>query len=617
MRYPDPTVAASVSAGRIPLTLFFCPMGTRTFILPFSLLCTLTLAAPGCYREAPADLVLRGGSVYTMASPARAEAVVVRGTRIVFVGADAEVGRFVGPATRVVDLAGRMVLPGFRDTHAHPATSGVELNECRLDDLAMAEAILAQIQTCAETTPAGAWLRGGGWALPAFPRANPTRDALDAATPDHPAFLLAADGHSAWVNSLALERAGITRATPDPPNGRIERDNSGAPSGTLREAAVDLVNRALPAYTADQWRAGIQDALRLANSFGITAVHEAALTPESLEAYAALAAEQRLSARVIGALFVSPEGGLAQVDSFISVRARHPATPFFRIDAAKLMADGVIESGTAALLAPYLGASEAAEVAEVAAATGPVTGPATGPVTGPATGPVTGPATYRPGQLDTLVAALDVSDFQIHIHAIGDRAVRMSLDAIAHARRDGSHSAPPILVHIQLIDPADLPRFAELGVVGSFQPLWAYADTYITELTEPVLGPERSRWLYPIASLSATGAVVAGGSDWNVSSMNPLDAIQVGITRRALEDSTGPAWIPQERVDLTTLLRMYTINAAMAAGDAGENGSLEVGKQADIVVLERDLYAIPPHDIHRVRVDMTVVDGVVVYSRAP
>ncbi len=561
---------------------------------PGRLLIVLALTAAGCTREAPADLVLRGGVVYTMASPARAEAVAVRGGRLVFVGANAEAEPFIGPETRVVDLAGRMVLPGFRDTHAHPATSGVESNECRLDDLPTAEAILTQIQGCVESTPPGAWLRGGGWALPAFPKANPGREALDAATPDHPAFLLAADGHSAWVNTRALERAGITRDTSDPPNGRIERDASGAPSGTLREAAVDLVYHTLPPYSPAQWRDGIQDALGLANSFGITAIHEAALTPESLEAYAALAAEDGLTARVIASLFVTPEAGLAQVDSFITVRDRHPATPFFRVDAAKFMADGVIESGTAALLAPYLGASENSEAAAY-----------------------TGPANYRPGQLDTLAAALDGAGFQIHIHAIGDRAVRMSLDAVAHARREGLYHVPPILAHIQLIDPADLQRFAELGVLGSFQLLWAYADTYITDLTEPVLGPERSRWLYPIASLVGTGAVVAGGSEWNVSSLNPLDAIQVGLTRRALEDSTGPAWIPQERVDLTTLLRMYTINAAIAAGENGENGSLEVGKRADLVVLDRDLYDIPPYDIHRVGVDLTVVDGAVVFERDP
>jgi hypothetical protein len=220
--------------------------------------------------------------------------------------------------------------------------------------------------------------------------------------------------------------------------------------------------------------------------------------------------------------------------------------------------------------------------------------------------------------LDTLAAALDAAGFQIHVHAIGDRAIRMSLDALAFARgQNGPRDARPILAHIQLFDPSDLPRFPELGVVGSFQPLWAYADAYITDLTEPVLGPERSRWLYPIASLVETGAVVAGGSDWNVSSMNPLDAIQVGITRRALDDSTGTAWLPDERVDLTTMLRLYTINAAYAAGDEANAGTLEAGKVADLVVLERDLYETPPAHLRAVPVTLTVVDGRIVYSILP
>lgn len=245
----------------------------------------------------------------------------------------------------------------------------------------------------------------------------------------------------------------------------------------------------------------------------------------------------------------------------------------------------MIEAKTAALLAPYVGGNDA------------------------------GAPVFRPGQLDSLVTALDAAGIRIHIHAIGDRAIRMALDAIEQARRiNGVKDNRPILAHIQLFDPADIPRFKALGVVASFQPLWAFADAYITDLTEPVLGPARSRWLYPIGSMVKSGAVVAAGSDWTVSSMNPLEAIQVAVTRRAPEDSMpGAPWIPEEVVDVATMLRAYTANGAWAAGDEAETGTIEVGKAADLIVLDRDLTAIPPHRISRARVLLTVFDGRVVY----
>jgi hypothetical protein len=457
-----------------------------------------------------------------------------------------------------------------------------------LDDLATVSALESAIRDCVARAEPGAWIRGSGWALPLFPNAHPRRALLDALAPENPVYLVAADGHSAWVNTRTLELAGIDRHTPDPPGGRIEREPTGHPTGTLREAAAGLVATRLPAHSSEEWEAGITAALEMASRYGITAMHEAGIGVEALRAYAALDADGRLNARIVGAFYADPGKGPAQVDSLVALRARHPPTPFFRMEAVKIMADGVIESGTAALLEPYAGTDHR------------------------------GSALFRAGQLDTLAAALDAAGFQIHVHAIGDRAIRMSLDALAFARgQNGPRDARPILAHIQLFDPSDLPRFPELGVVGSFQPLWAYADAYITDLTEPVLGPERSRWLYPIASLVETGAVVAGGSDWNVSSMNPLDAIQVGITRRALDDSTGTAWLPDERVDLTTMLRLYTINAAYAAGDEANAGTLEAGKVADLVVLERDLYETPPAHLHAVPVTLTVVDGRIVYSILP
>jgi hypothetical protein len=557
-------------------------MATRAS-LPILLLGLLLPAA--CSRTGHADLVLRHGVIYPDAGDsATVESLAERNGRIVYAGDDRGARSYIGDRTEVVELAGRMVLPGFHDTHIHPG-NGIELAECTLEDLSTGQAILDSVSRYAAAHPDLAWVRGRGWQLPVFPEANPRKEWLDRIVPDRPVYLSAADGHSAWVNSRALALAGITRTTRDPPNGRIERDRvTGEPTGTLREGATDLVRVLLPARTPEEVRAGIARALAMANRVGITTVHEANAGPELLQAYATLDSAGQLSARVIAALQVDPRAGPAQVDSLRAWRGRYHGTHFFSPSAAKIFADGVIEAKTAALLAPYVGSEERGE------------------------------PNLSPAAMDTLVAALDAAGFQVHVHAIGDRAVRMSLDAYAFARRhNGPRDARPIIAHLELIDPADIPRFASLGVIPSFQPLWAFADNYITDLTEPILGPERSRWLYPIGSVAKAGAHLAAGSDWSVSSMNPLEAIQVAITRRGPDSPPGPAWIPEETVDLPTMLRAYTSGGAYAAGAEASNGSLEVGKAADLIVLDRNLYRIPVTQLHSARVLLTLLDGKVVW----
>lgn len=543
--------------------------------------------APACRPRQPADWVLRNAAVYTMADSTPVQAIAIRGGEIVFVGSDAGADRYLGDSTAVLDLGGRMILPGFHDTHVHPSSGGLTMAECNLEGLSSRAAILDSVRACAAALPEGAWVRGRGWELPLFPGANPRKQWLDQIVPDRPVYLAAADGHSAWVNSRALALAGVTRTTADPPHGRIERDPAtGEPSGTLRESATALVARHLPPYTLAQRKEGIKRALVLANRLGITSVLDARTGPETLEAYAELDREGGLTARVSAAMYVDPEKGMDQVDSLVAWRKRYAGTRYFRPDAAKLFADGVIEAHTAALLEPYTGTDQR------------------------------GTANFRAGQMDSLVAALDRAGLQIHIHAIGDRGVRMALDAIAgaEAANGARASRRPIVAHLELVDPADLPRFKALGVIASFQPLWAFADPYITDLTEPVLGPERSRWLYPIGSVVKSGAVVAAGSDWTVSSMNPLEAIQVALTRRAPDDTAGgPAWIPEEVVGLGTMLEAYTRNGAWATGDEDANGTLEVGQAADLVVLDGDLFRIPVTRIHEMRVLLTIMDGKEVY----
>ncbi len=542
----------------------------------------LLAALAGCRAAAPADLVLRGGVIYPFAvDSAPAEALAVRDGMVVYVGGDGGATALIGRATRVIDLGGRVVLPGLHDTHVHPR-GGIAMTEIVLNDLQDRQAILDTVRSWAARHPERSWVRGRGWQLPVFPGANPRREWLDLAVPDRPVYLVAADGHSAWVNSRALDLAGVTRDTPDPPAGRIERDPSGQPSGTLRESAMELVERHLPPRTPEETVAGLLRALAMANRYGITSLHDGAAGPALLAGYATLDREGRLTARVTAALQTDPAAGPAQVESLRVWRGRYAGTRYFRPAAAKIFADGVMEPRTAWLLEPYLRA-----------------------------GGSRGLPNLLPGAMDTLVTALDAAGFQVHVHAIGDAAVRMALDAFAAARRaNGPRDARPIVTHLELIDSTDIPRFAALGVVASVQALWAYADPYITEMTEPFLGPARSRWLYPIGALARSGAIVAGASDWSVSSMNPFEAIQVALTRRGPSDTlAGPAWNPAQVVDLNTMLRAYTTAGAHASFTEAVTGTLEPGKAADLVVLDRDPHRSLPTRLHQVRVLLTLLEG--------
>jgi predicted amidohydrolase YtcJ len=546
-------------------------------------------AGPEAVGE-PADLVLTNAVAWTM-DPAlpRAEALAVRGEQIVYVGDAAGVAPWIGAQTEVVDVAGGMVLPGFQDAHVHVLESGIALADCDLSAAADGDAVLAAVAACAAADGGTGWLRGGGYQLTYFPGGRAQASTLDRVVAARPVFLLSSDAHSAWVNSAALARAGITARTPDPAAGRIERDpTTGEPSGTLREAAVDLVARLLPPRTAEERRAGLRRGLEVARGFGITAFQDANVDAENLAAYAELAARGELTARVSVALGVDPERGPEQVSELSALRQRYQGG-LLRVGTAKLFLDGVIEAQTAALLEPYVGM-------------------------GPGMEDYRGELNYEPRRFEQIVLELDRQGFQIHIHAIGDRAIRVALDALEGARQaNGARDARHHLAHIQLWNPADIPRLRELGVIANFQPLWAYADAFITDLTEPFLGPERSRWLYPIKSVVDSGAEVVFGSDWDVSTMNPLPAIEVGITRQDPDDPQSPVWLPEQRVDLATMLAGYTTKAARVNFLDQQTGSITVGRAADLVVLDLDLSAIPAHEIGDAQVLLTLFAGRVVY----
>ena len=546
-----------------------------------------TAACRGNSNATPADLVFRHGPIYTMdAARSWAGAVAVRGGRIVYVGPDSLPPGTIGPGTEVVDLAGKLLLPAFQDGHVHLIDGGVEQGDCDLTDASDADEVKAAVRAYAAAHPELRWIRGSNWELPYFPDGNPRKELLDSLVADRPAFLWAADGHSAWVNSRALALADLTRATPDPVNGRIERDpRTGEPTGTLRESAADLVERVIPPHTAAEVAAGLERAQPLALSFGITTIFSANTAEDDLRAFTEADRAGRLHLRVIAAMVASGEGD-TMVARLHDWRARY-ATAHVRPTAVKLFQDGVIESGTAALLAPYLDRH------------------------GDAGQPVRDQAT-----LDALTRALDRDGFQIHVHAIGDRAIRMTLDALERAAgANGPRDRRDAIAHLELIDPADIPRFRQLGVVANFEARWANGDEYLTRMTEPALGAARSRWLYPIASVVRSGAVVAGGSDWSVSSLNPLEAIEVGITHREPGDTLTPPWNPAERVDLPTMVALYTINAAWAHHLDRETGSIEIGKLADLVLLDRNVFELPAWRIHEAKVVRTLFEGRTVFRR--
>jgi len=562
------------------------------------LIVLFSLFSFGAAPHPKADLVMRHGKVYTMdAARSWVESIAIQNGRIVYAGDDADIAPWVGAQTKTMELSGRFVLPGFIDSHVHSVEGGIDLRQCDLLPYDTKEEVFAAIKKYAETHPKDLWILGAGWQLPLFPDANPQKELLDEIVPDRPVFLSAADGHSAWVNSKALEIAGITKNTPDPESGRIEHDNNGEPSGTLRESAVNLVSNHAPKPTMEEQMLGLQEALKLMNGFGITGFQDASVSAEgdgpaahgSANVYREMDKRGLLTARVIGALYSNPEGSLQevlkQVDYFVQLRKQLKGK-HFQASAVKIFADGVIESRTAALLQPYLNQGNNA-----------------------------GELVWQPEKLNPFIEALDREKFQIHIHAIGDRAIRVSLDALEAAqKKNGTWGARPMLAHIQLIDPQDIPRFAKLNVIPNFQALWAFEDSYIRDLTIPQLGKERSRWIYPIRSVAATGARLAMGSDWDVSSVNPLDAIEVAVTRRDPNDDTdGPAFIPEEKISLREALAAYTIGSAYANFREQDAGSIETGKYADIIVLSENLFEIPAKEINKTKVLLTLLEGKEIY----
>lgn len=538
-------------------------------------------------HHAPADLVLTGGPVLTMdAARTRATTLAVTGDRITAVGHD-EVRELIGPRTEVVDLAGRLLVPGFQDAHVHPVGAGLELAQCDLTESDEARDTLAVVRAYAAAHPDQEWITGGGWSMEAFDGGAPTRGLLDAVVPDRPVYLVNRDHHGAWVNTRALELAGLTRDTPDPADGRIERDERGEPTGLLQEGAMDLVARLTPRSTPADRLAALLRAQRILHSYGVTAWQDAIVgsfgaMDDPADAYVAAARDGSLTARVVGALWWDRDRGAEQIPELVAKRASL-SIGRFRAGSVKIMQDGVAETGTAALLTPYLDACGCATTNS-------------------------GTSFVDPVELRRYVTELDALGFQAHFHALGDRAVREALDAIQAARTaNGRTDTRPHLAHLQVVHPDDIPRFRELGATANIQPLWAAHEPQMDELTIPFLGAERAALQYPFGALLRSGATVAAGSDWPVSSADPLHGIHTAVNRITPE-SEGPAFLPGQRISLTAAIAAYTAGSAHV-NHLDDTGSLRAGALADLVVLDRDPYAGPAQEIGSTRVLRTYVGG--------
>jgi predicted amidohydrolase YtcJ len=541
-------------------------------------------------EDGPVDLIITNAQVFTGGPGGElAEAVAIRADKILKVGSNRDIKRLRRPHTLTLDAHGATVLPGFNDSHAHLLSGGLAISQLDLIDAKSLDAIKDAIRTYAEAHPERPWIRGRGWYYEPF-SGLPTRQLLDQLVPDRPVYLEAYDGHTGWANTKALAAAHITRRTKTPLHGTIVKDpRTGEPTGALVESAMDLVDKVGPQPTRDEKLQAIRDAIALAHTFGVTSVQNASGTAEDFGLYDALRRNGELDLRVYQALSGSPSLTTADLDGFDAVRKQFPDDPLLKAGAVKLFVDGVVESQTAAMLAPY------------------------------ATSKVAGTPAFTPEQLTRIVTTLDARGWQVFAHAIGDRAVRMTLDAYQHAAQ--VNPAPDRgrrhrIEHIETLDPADVPRFASIGVVASMQPDHGDPAPDLITVWKTTLGDERASrgWMY--GSLLGAGARVAFGSDWPVVSLDPRFGLHVATTRTSPNGEPQGGWIPNEKIALADALRAYTAGGAWASFDEQRKGTLKPGMLADLVILSAALFGPDAAKVLDTQVSVTIFDGRVVYDRA-
>ena len=558
----------------------------RLLLLSLSLAGITAAFSPSAVQaQAHADTILVGGKVWT-GNPDQpdAAAVAILDGKVAAVGSDADVRRWAGPATTVLELQGRRVVPGFNDAHVHFFDGGQGLASVQLRDAPSPEVFRDRIGAYAATLEPGRWVLNGNWDHERWtPAELPTRQLIDAVTPDNPVFINRLDGHMALVNTRALELAGITRDTPDPPGGSIVRDANGEPTGMLKDAAMNAVYAVIPEANATEIATALRAAMREANENGVTSVQDMSASPAILRAYQQLLADGELSVRVYGAQPLSRWERLA--DAGI---AADFGGDMLRIGVLKGFADGSLGSTTALFFEPYLDEPDTSGL--------------------PSDEMVDADA-----MLADMVGA-DAAGLQLAIHAIGDKANAAILDMFAEvARRNGPRDRRLRIEHAQHFRMSDIPRMHAQGVIASMQPYHAIDDG---RWAEKRIGAERAKGTYAFRSLLDAGAVLAFGSDWFVAPMQPLMGIYGAVTRRTLDGANPEGWVPGQKIGVADAVRAYTSGSAYAEGQEAVKGTLEPGKLADLVVLSEDIFAIDPVAIEHVRVDTTILGGEVVYQRS-
>jgi len=548
-----------------------------------------------------AELVVINGRLRTPNGAYSQAAAIAKG-HFVAVGASEDIRPLITRHTQVIDLEGRLTLAAFGDAHVHTVGGGLESLRCNLAGLKTREQYRDVITRYVKDLRSDDWVLGAGWSMDSFPGGMPEAAELDSMVGDRCAILYNRDHHSAWVSSAALLRAGITATTPDPFSGRIERDSRGNPTGALHDGAMALVGALVPEPTEEELLAGLLAGQQHLHSQGITHYQDACVgsaaeigVADSFGAYLRAAREGLLSASVIGALWWDRMRGIEQIEELVERRETAGSGPFCATS-IKIMLDGVAETETAAMSEPYLDATGGQSLHA-------------------------GEPFIDQAQLNEIVTSLSERGFQVHIHAIGDLAVRMALDAYETVPRGERIARRHHIAHLQFINPHDISRFGELGVIANFQPLWACNDAQMTELTVPKVGPERATWQYLISSVAKAGGTLAFGSDWPVSSANPLQEIHVAVNRTLYADPRGEQGpssrtplLPQEAITLASAVKAFTEGVAFVNHQQDFLGKIAPGYRGDLCVLDKDIFLTPPDEIAASSVTLTVAAGKVVYA---
>lgn len=534
------------------------------------------------------DVIITNARIYTVNPQQKwAEAIAVKGEKIVAVGGRTQVEALRGPATKVINAGGRLLLPGFEDCHIHFMQGSVGLTQVDLNGSGSVEEIQKRVKAYADSHPKEPWILGMGWTYPVFgPSAVPNKKMLDEVVADRPVYLDAFDGHSGWANSKALAMAGIDRNTPDPPNGQIMRDANGDPTGALRESATDLVSSKAPKPTRAERMDALRRGMRAANKAGLTRVHSAGGDFEYLDLYSELRGNGEMTLRFYVAYFLDPPAltpeAITQIES---VRKKYN-DDWIEGGVVKTMLDGVVEAHTAAMLAPYTDDPS-----------------------------LSGRLFWDPEKYKATIAELDRRGLQVFTHAIGDRAVRLALDAYQSAATNNkTQDLRHRIEHIETIDAADISRFGKLGVIASMQPLHSYPDDDTLNIWARNIGPERASRAWVWRSIEQAGGGIAFGSDWPVVTLNPWEGVQTALTRQTKEGEPAEGFLPKQRLSLEDTIHAYTLGAAFAGHREKSEGSLEMGKLADIILVDRDLFKVEPSEIGKTEVLFTMVGGKVVYE---